>query len=70
MNMPDGFILINRAAQVLTLSGPRSKVESESESYSVVSNSLRPYTLYRPWNSPGQNTGMDSLSLFQGIFPT
>ena len=23
-----------------------------------------------PWNSPGQNTGMDSLSLFQGIFPT
>ena len=22
------------------------------------------------WNSPGQNTGVSSLSLFQGIFPT
>ena len=24
---------------------------------------------YSPWNSPGQNTGMGSLSLLQGIFP-
>ena len=23
-----------------------------------------------PWNSPGKNTGVGSLSLFQGIFPT
>ena len=23
-----------------------------------------------PWNSPGQNTGVGSLTLFQGIFPT
>ena len=23
-----------------------------------------------PWNSPGKNTGVDSCSLFQGIFPT
>ena len=23
-----------------------------------------------PWNSPGQNTGVGSLSLLQGIFPT
>ena len=23
-----------------------------------------------PWNSPGQNTGVHSLSLLQGIFPT
>ena len=23
-----------------------------------------------PWNSPGQNTGVDSLSLLQGFFPT
>ena len=29
-----------------------------------------PMDLYRPWNSPGQNTGVGSLSLFQGIFPT
>ena len=26
--------------------------------------------LYSPWNSPGQNTGVGSLSLLQGIFPT
>ena len=23
-----------------------------------------------PWDSPGQNTGVGSLSLLQGIFPT
>ena len=26
--------------------------------------------LYSPWNSPVQNTGVGSLSLLQGIFPT
>ena len=26
--------------------------------------------LYRPWSSPGQNTGVGSLPLLQGIFPT
>ena len=26
--------------------------------------------LYSPWNSPGQNTGVGSLSLLQGIFTT
>ena len=31
---------------------------------------LRPHGLYSPWNSSGQNTGVDSLSLLQGIFPT
>ena len=31
---------------------------------------LLPYGLYSPWNSPGQNTGVGSLSLFQWIFPT
>ena len=30
--------------------------------------SLRPHGLYSPWNSPGQNTEVDSFSLFQGIF--
>jgi len=29
-----------------------------------------PYVLYSPWNSPGQNTGVGSRSLLQGIFPT
>ena len=42
----------------------------ETESCSVVSNSLRPHGLYSPWNFLGQNTGMGNLSLLQGIFPT
>ena len=33
-------------------------------------DSLQPHELYSPWNSPGQNTGVGSLSLLQGIFPT
>ena len=48
----------------------RVKSESESESRSVVSNSLRSHGLYSPWNSPGQNTGVGSLSPLQGILPT
>ena len=54
------------------LAGPVSipVPQSESESGSVVSDSLQPCGLYSPWNSPGQNTGVCSLSLLQGIFPT
>ena len=43
---------------------------SSSESISVVSNSLRPHGLYSPWNFLGQNTGVGSRSLLQGILPT
>ena len=35
-----------------------------------MSDSLQPCELYSPWNSPGQHTGVGSLSLLQGIFPT
>ena len=49
---------------------PLNKYKSESESHFVVSNSLRPHRLYSPWNSLGQNTGVSSLSLLQGIFLT
>ena len=45
-------------------------VQLESESHSVVSDSLQPHRLYNPWNSPGQNTGVGSHSLLQGISPT
>ena len=45
-------------------------VKVKSERRSVVSDSLRPHGLQRPWNSPGQTTGVGSLSLLQGIFPT
>ena len=41
-----------------------------SKSHSVMPSSLWPHGLYSPWNSPGQNTGVGSLSLLQGIFPT
>ena len=42
----------------------------ESESCSVVSDSLWPYGLYSPWTSRGQDNGVGSLSLLHGIFPT
>ena len=44
--------------------------KEKCKSHSVVSDSLRPHGLYSPWNSPGQNTEVDSLSLLQAIFPT
>ena len=34
------------------------EVRGESESHSVVSDSLQPHGLYSSWNSPGQNTGV------------
>ena len=45
-------------------------IQSESESHSVMSNSLLPHGLYSPWNFPGQNTEMGSFFLLQVIFPT
>ena len=45
-------------------------MKSESESDSVIFNSLGSHGLYSPWNSPGQNTGVGSPSHLQGIFPT
>ena len=35
-----------------------------------MSNCLWPHGLCSPWNSPGQNTGVGSLSLLHRIFPT
>ena len=46
-----------------------SSQHSESESCSVMSDSLWPHGLYSSWNSSGQNTGVGSHSLLQGIFP-
>ena len=42
----------------------------ESESCSIMSNSLWPHGLYSPRNTPGRNTGMGSLPLIHWIFPT
>ena len=43
---------------------------TESGICSAVSDSLQTHGLQSPWDSPGQNTGVGSLSLLQGIFPT
>ena len=40
---------------------------NESESCSVVSDSLPSQGLYSPWNSPGYNTGVGSLYLSRGL---
>ena len=55
--------------KIIFLSAFYSKLR-ESESHSVVSDSLRLHGLYSPWNSPGQNTGVGSVSLLQGLFLT
>ena len=48
----------------------KAAVRARLLSCSVKSNSLRPHGLYSLWDSPGQNTGVGSLCLLQGIFPT
>ena len=42
----------------------------ESQSRSVMPDPLWPHGLCSPWHSSGQNTGVGSVSLLQGIFPT
>ena len=44
-------------------------MKGESESRSVVSDSLRPRGPHSPWNSLGQNTRAGSHFLPQGVFP-
>jgi len=48
----------------------KSHSGGKSESRSGVSDSLGSHGLYSPQNSPGQNTGVGSLSLLHGIFLT
>ena len=45
-------------------------VERQVKVVQSCTDSLQPHGLYSPWNYPGQNTGVGSLSLIQGIFPT
>ena len=47
-----------------------SQSSSAQFSRSVVSHSLRPHGLYSTWKYRGQNTGVGSGSLLQGIFST
>ena len=66
------LLLPHWQADALPLSHRGAQINdgSESESPSVVANSLRPGGLYSWRNSPGQNTGVGNLSRLQGIFPT
>ena len=63
---------LEREKQILFINAYIWNLEKwyESESPSVMSDSLWSHGLYSPWNSPGHNTGMSSHSLPQGIFPT
>ena len=67
------FLCKNTSVSLIVMFYIIKKVESES--HSVVSDSLQPHGLQPtkllcPWNSPGQNTGVGRRSLLQGIFPT
>ena len=63
--------LLHWQAGYLPLAPPgKLRAIPESESHSVMSSSLQPHELCSPWNSPGQNTEVSSLSLLQEIFPT
>ena len=64
------LLIITEVLIKTTMKYDLTPVRMWSEGQSVMSNSLQPQGLYSPWNSPGQNTGVGSLSLFQGIFPT
>ena len=62
--------VLNESVIFKLASVQRLVLGAESESHSVISDSLQPLGLYTPWNSQGQNAGVGSLSLLQGIFPT
>ena len=62
------FIIFIVSKKIFYFFEPLCYIENESESRSVMSDFLQPHG--SPWNSPGQNTGVDSLCLLQGIFPT
>ena len=51
------------------LSWSPASMSSKGESHSVLCNSAT-HGLYSPWSSPGQNTGVGSHSLLQGIVPS
>ena len=60
MYQPHNTFYLNTSAVSFT------SLKCESESCSVVSDSLRPHGLYSPWSSLGQNTGRGSLPFSRG----
>ena len=60
-------INFQKIAQMAILRGSTTTTnDTESESLSVVSDSLQSHRLYSPWNSSGQNTVVGSLSFSRG----
>ena len=49
--------------RIVNKNGKKRQCLSESESCSVVSDSLRSHGLYSSWTSPGQNTGMVAVPI-------
>ena len=67
--MKEITVHLEKASRLSKLSlGEHWVCHSESGGHSAVSSSLWPYELYSPWNSPGQNTEVGSLSLLQRSF--
>ena len=65
--LSDGFLLtLDSFLHMLTLMVLWKVIVKVTLSYP----NLQPHGLYSPWNSPGQKTGVGSLSLLQAIFPT
>ena len=74
-----GFIIKKTVRSPLGQCGTKCALQSLRFIWKPVKNAdsqifqsplLHSHGLYRPWNSPGQNTRVGSLSLLQGIFPT
>ena len=65
-----GLIIYTFIVKRKTKQTTQATAKSGSESHSVVSDSWQPHALCSPWNSPGQNTGVGSCSLLQGVFST
>ena len=56
-NKPLQFLLVNAMVKVKVTQSCLTRCDPMDYTYS-------------PWNSPGHSTGVGSLSLLQGIFPT
>ena len=64
------FVIVHLGQKRMIPPQDRHQKGLESESCSVLSDSLQPRGPHSPWNSPGQNTGVGGLSLLQGTFST
>ena len=76
-SLTDGQKLLQKAAPISILPFPKCrkwKISTDTITWKVKVTlsclTLWPHGIYSPWNPPGQNTGVGSLSFLPGIFPT